>query len=427
MKEKNMIKDKSHYIYYAWFLDIRAGGPTGYLANLKEGLEKRYPQKNSNISFAVMEKNNNTNEKNKNFFDQNILKNKFFYSIYVNCVSKQHKTDLENYKRFLDNVFDSYPNKEIFSKIDIEKVKTIHVHSVDEVIKIKNYLAHIGREDIKVILTCHVPESVGLEYYHGKVEEGYWKGRIKKIYTGWTKIEVEAYKRADILIFPSYEAMYPAMKYVPTFSEIIKNKDIRFVPTGVEKIKLSTTKEEAKRKYGVSGKFVLGYLGRHNAIKGYDILKRAAKQVLRENKDMTFLVGGVQGREFGPLKDRRWVECGKVDPKDFLAAVDVFILPNKMTYYDLVLLEVMSCGIPVIVSYTGGNISVKKEIDEIMTYKNGLAGLIDAIKVMHSKSERERIEIGNALKVAYEDKFTTCKFAENYVNEIEKIHRDYNL
>lgn len=40
---------------------------------------------------------------------------------------------------------------------------------------------------------------------------------------------------------------------------------------------------------------------------------------------------------------------------DLLQEVDVFVLPNRQTYYDLILLEVMRAGKPVLLTTTGGN------------------------------------------------------------------------
>lgn len=56
------------------------------------------------------------------------------------------------------------------------------------------------------------------------------------------------------------------------------------------------------------------------------------------------------------LKDSRWKEVGWTnDSQSIIAASDVFVLPNRETYFDIIMLEVLSCGKIVIASRTGGN------------------------------------------------------------------------
>ena len=46
----------NHVIYYEWYLDIRAGGPTGYLANLLDGLNRIENNTNPMIFFDTLPK-----------------------------------------------------------------------------------------------------------------------------------------------------------------------------------------------------------------------------------------------------------------------------------------------------------------------------------------------------------------------------------
>lgn len=430
---KEIEKDaaKEHYIYYNWYLDIRAGGPTGYLANLLRGInEVVTSDSRPRIWFSVDKKIATFPFEEKGHYQKLIellRKNDWFNRVYVNTLSRSYRQRYANDIQFLGNALNGRVNAKVFSTIDLCSAKTIHVHTVSDVINVKNELAIRNRNDIKVILTCHVPESVALEYYHNALDEGYSKTKAKEICAGWARIEREAYKQADILIYPSYESMEPAKKFVPDYDSLIKNKDVRFVATGANAILLRTPRSKAKEKYGITGKFVVGYLGRHNSIKGYDLLQRAAKKLFAEHKDIVFLIGGNQGREFKPLRNKRWIECGRVNPADFLPAVDVFVLPNRDTYYDLVLLEVMSAGIPIIASHTGGNISVQKMVPALRTYQNQEAGIVQEIEKLYRMTEEQRKTIGTELKKSYEENFTIERFAQRYMETIQKIYRDYDL
>ena len=105
----------------------------------------------------------------------------------------------------------------------------------------------------------------------------------------------------------------------------------------------------------------------------------------------------------------------------------VFVLPNRDTYYDLVLLEVMSAGIPIIASHTGGNISVQKMVPALRTYQNQEAGIVQEIEKLYRMTEEQRKTIGTELKKSYEENFTIERFAQRYMETIQKIYRDYDL
>lgn len=424
-----------HYIFYDWHLDIRAGGPTGYLANLLSGLNLLEEQEYNSpilINFAVRPKQSESISSGGHQLYLKALsvlrKNHLFNYLYVNHFSRSFNMRHENNLRFLQECMNMEPTTFAFPKIDLAKTKTIHVHEVVEAIRVKNALIKNGLDnDIKIILTCHVPESVARERYNNYLDEGYSKEKASEIAKGWSKIEQAAYLAADILIYPSEEAMMPAQHFVPNFNELIEGKDIRFVATGAKEISLKSTKEEAKKKYGVTGKFVVAYMGRHNAIKGYDILKAAAEKLLKKYSDIVFLIGGTQGNEFKPLKNARWIECGRVNPAEFLSAADVFVLPNRETYYDLVLIETMSAGIPIIASHTGGNISVQKKAPMLFTYQDGIDGLCSAVEEFHKKSSAELKNIGDSLRKCYYSYFTIEKFAERYRQTITEIYQDYGF
>ena len=186
-----------------------------------------------------------------------LRKSSFLDSLYVNRISRRYKQDYNNYLRFLSNARNAYPSEKVFSQIDLAKAKSIHAHTIGDLLKARNYLVDREVDGVKLILTSHVPESAALEYYHGKLEEGYSEEKARRILEGWVEIEQEAYQNADILIFPSEEAMEPARAYIPNFDRFTKDKDIRYVATGAKAIVPSITKEQAKKKYHLEGKRVM--------------------------------------------------------------------------------------------------------------------------------------------------------------------------
>lgn len=421
----------THIIYYEWFLDIRGGGPTGYLANLLDGLNRIDNNDNPLIFF-------NNDIKTPGQISENpkgihLLAHKFFYqnsilkSFYINHVSRYQHTAHDNYVDFLKNYDNMFCNPNLFNNINFDCTKTIHVHTVGDAVKVKNSLTRLNISNVKILLTCHTPETPSNEYYKTYLEQGHNQARAMEIKHGWSLVERKAFEYSDILVFPSKESMEPLLLTMNGFSNIIQNKDIRFIETGAKKLHSSLTKEEAKKKYGVSGKFVIGYVGRHNEIKGYDILQKAAQIALSQNENICFLIGGSQGNTFSPLAHERWIEAGWVNPADLFTAIDVFILPNRMTYYDLVLLEVMSMGVPVIASSTGGNKSVHEKTNALILYDNSAEDLAKKILDFSACPVAEIEKIGQETLSAYETNFTPALFAERYRKLINQIYSDYHF
>jgi len=421
----------NHIIYYEWHTDIRAGGPTGYLANLLDGLNRISNNENPIILFDTMDKTpvnplpeiKGIYKVIHNFF----YENKGLKPFYIDHISKYQKKLRNEYFYFLNNVNNMYCRQDMFEKINLKRTKTIHVHTIGDAIKIKNSLNNAGAKNIKIMLTCHTPEAPSDEYYKDYLEAGHEKKYADEVRRLWQIIEKRAFESADILVFPSKEAMEPLTACMDGFSEISGHKDIRFIPSGAKKLKSTLSKEEAKKKYGVEGKFVVGYVGRHNEIKGYDILKAAAEKVISQRNDICFLIGGKQGDTFAPLNSQQWIEAGWVNPADLFKAIDVFVLPNRMTYFDLVLLEVMSMGVPVIASATGGNKSVQQETNSLILYENTAENLANAILSFSEKPETIRNELGQKIQQAYELYYTPNIFAKRYLQLITEIYQDYHF
>lgn len=418
----------NHIIYYEWYLDIRAGGPTGYLANLLDGLNQIDNNENPMIFFDIQEKTPVMPDPEIRGIRKYI--HNFFYSeehlksFFINNISRHKKKVYEDYLAFLHNYNEMYCNQELFKNINLENTRTIHVHTVGDAVKVKNTLNHLHINHIKLMLTCHTPEASSREYYKSSLEDGYDEKHARQIGKLWKTVEKKAFEDADILVFPSKEAMEPLQETMDGFIDIAGKKDIRFIETGAKRLCSSLTREEAKKRYGVSGKFVIGYVGRHNEIKGYDILKEAAQKVLSQNENICFLIGGKQGNTYSPLQHERWIEAGWTNPADLFMAIDVFVLPNRMTYFDLVLLEVMSAGVPVIASATGGNKSVQNMTDALILYQNTAADLAEKIMEFSHLSDENRKSASQKIQNSYEQFYTTKIFAEKYKNLINNIYKD---
>ena len=110
---------------------------------------------------------------------------------------------------------------------------------------------------------------------------------------------------------------------------------------------------------------VLGFLGRPSISKGVDVLARALEELEeRAPQVFTLLIAGVPNfvssreqeavqRALDPVR-HLVQEIGWVEPADFLAQIDVLLVPSTWPEtFGLVVVEAMSAGVPVVVSDSG--------------------------------------------------------------------------
>jgi glycosyltransferase involved in cell wall biosynthesis len=229
------------------------------------------------------------------------------------------------------------------------------------------------------------------------------------------EIDVEAFARADIVVFPCEEAMEPYRATFPGFERLIENKDIRFILTGIDEPQRGSIPDNVFAES--NGTLKLFYAGRHNQVKGYDLLRRVIPSYLDKN-DALIAVAGKQGPLFAPAHGR-WTELGWItNAPDVIARADAFILPNSQTYFDIIALEVMAVGRPLIASKTGGNRALAKLSSGIILFDFSESGLASALAQFTALSQTQRTELGQANRRAYEEYFTANAFAQNYVKEV---------
>ena len=117
----------------------------------------------------------------------------------------------------------------------------------------------------------------------------------------------------------------------------------------------------------------------------------------------------------------RWIKLGWADPAEVFRAADVFCLPNRQTYYDLVLLEALSSGSFVVASATGGNKSVFHETGGAITLYDGEAGLLPALRQALDLPEAAREAQRAQALAAWEANYTLEAFARRFVALTETL------
>ena len=163
-------------------------------------------------------------------------------------------------------------------------------------------------------------------------------------------------------------------------------------------------------------------MGRHNCVKGYDKLKRIGECILNQNSNMRIIVGGKEA----PLtryKHPQWIEVGWTnDAHSYIAASDIFMLPNFETYFDIVMLEVLSLGKIVVASRTGGNKYFERFEESGIFLYDTIEDAVNIINKISTMSLETRSALGKLNKNIYEQNFTDKVFVDSYLKYLDTIY-----
>ena len=165
------------------------------------------------------------------------------------------------------------------------------------------------------------------------------------------------------------------------------------------------------------------YIGRHNEIKGYDKLQEIARKVWDVLPNTKFIIGGKEEPMKG-IKDERWIELGWVNTFALLNEIDVFILPNQQTFFDLILIEVLRQGVPCIISNTGGNKWFEQfnlEGLKIFDYNNVATAVSLVGYFKNAKDNKMLSKLGQSNHKFFVDNLTVGKYISNYINQVETL------
>ena len=319
MKQKENV---DNIVFYSGVLDIRAGGPSGYIANLKKSISQ-YP---TTSKIVFISRSNAALKERKYTIRKNIAK---IATLFI-PIRKYRKKSREKIFAFLTtpmaglvsmvlenrlvgkifafltlktpfdclNPILAIYYRGYFKQLDKYQFKTIISHYAVDAVFIKNYLKS-RKIEAKLMLMSHSPEPMSQEAYHLAKSRKIPNADI--IYSVLQKIEKDAFSQADILVFPSKEAMEPYLKGLDYFKELSRNKKLMFIRTCCARLDIENSIRDIREEFGIKTKYIISFIGRHTAVKGYDILKSIADKILAKRDDITFVIGGGRQVKYHPL------------------------------------------------------------------------------------------------------------------------------
>ena len=365
-----------------------AGGPAGYVYSLKMGLEKI----GSNIEVVAPMLSDAGSASNKRR--------------YIPVLS-----ELRSIAFFFKMGFRFRRQYEPFSDEEL-----IHVHSVGDVFYLRKFLGYRG----KVLLTPHCPEPIWSEKASAFRAAYGTKSSCRLLKAFYVRIEKYGYKHCDAYIFPSPHAK-EIYKSFPGF-EKAGEKATAYVITGCPAKNVSLSRADYRDKHQIKrDDFVVAYIGRHNEVKGYDLLVESCNRDFHDGS-VTFVCAGSTAGVTIP-NHKNWIELGYInDSQNLMSACDVLAVPNRTAYFDLIIVEALSQGSIVVSTNVGGTQDVISETDGIIAIDSAspesLSAAIKAVRIL-TPEERDRMSASN--KSYYAKHCTLESFARSYQEAIAQL------
>jgi glycosyltransferase involved in cell wall biosynthesis len=324
-------------IFFPHTLRERHGGPYSFLFHLKEGL------KDKQHSIDFLSDNISDRQRKDEPKSSGLLKK---------LIKPFLSQKLINDRRAMQWINELAGDKIQIAPEYIHQFEILHFH---ETIDIWRYRDLFKNYKGKILLTTHTPKP-----YHLELIEDVWKitasGLSERIFEQLLEIDRYAHNKAYALVYACREATESYHLLWPGFTEIINEKRIHYLPTGVKKQVAARSKNDLRKEFNMpADAFVYCFTGRKSAVKGYDLFVNAAKTLLQKHRNIYFLVVGKK-EPIPAMIHSNWIETGWTDDvQSCIAASDIMIVPNRYTYFDLSVLETLSLGKPVLLSNTGGN------------------------------------------------------------------------
>jgi glycosyltransferase involved in cell wall biosynthesis len=166
------------------------------------------------------------------------------------------------------------------------------------------------------------------------------------------------------------------------------------------------------------GEFLVVTVGNIRRVKGHDVLIRAAAIVVEQFPNARFrIAGGVLEPDFFTelqelvlglnLANHFRFDGEMRNPRQYLAAADIFVLPSRSEGFSNAIVEAMAASLPVVATDVGGNAeAVEDGISGFLVPSDDPAALAAAILRLLSDPSRGRA-MGMAGRKLVAEKFTT--------------------
>jgi len=281
-----------------------------------------------------------------------------------------------------------------------------------DVVHIHTPLSPVLKTSLPIISTIHT--SIIEDAHHIEVVD--LKSLGIKILTRFVSYPLvsKLIENSKIITTVSSSVAYELKKYYGLDNVIVAGN-------GVDEKTFIPAKEKSKENY-------ILYVGRLSYRKGLFDLLESAKQIC-QNYDVKFVLAG-KGELKGKLKEKikekklqdKVVFLGQVGGEKLIQLYQntmIFVLPSHYEGLPLVLLEAMSCGLPVVVTNVSGCVEVvKHEYNGLLVSPKSPEKMAGAIAML-LEDEELRKKLGKNARKTIEEKYTW----DSVTDRVEKCYK----
>jgi glycosyltransferase involved in cell wall biosynthesis len=243
--------------------------------------------------------------------------------------------------------------------------------------------------------------------------------KATSLYYAWLRhIDRFLLKKSRFVFSPSENAMD---RYYEQFPELDIRTKTLYVRSGAPAPVIRSAREEVRQSLGFAeSDLVIFYGGRFVEDKGFDLFLRVAEKLSAKNKSFKFACAGAGPMETnipGVVQNLGW----RSDIHDLVNAVDLVVIPNRSTYFDLLPLEVAAVGRCIVSTLTGGNRQLKDLMPDLfLAERADEAALVRAVETAAQHVKQAGAQSAANIK-AYRENFTTGEMARSWCERIESM------
>jgi glycosyltransferase involved in cell wall biosynthesis len=392
------LQERVVHVFYA----IRpGGGPSGYLYNLRSGVGADHP-----LVRVVC-----PTESEDRYFDGSRAT-----GLKVKIGQLMPRTVAA--RLFLQRQIWDWNQPLDFEAAVLDAITSARVVVFHNPVLARRYLVNGGRRSgQKVYVMPHGPTDFAAETVQSRIfqygETAFWQqARIRL-----AKLELETYQLADGILAPCRQALDGYFDFDPQMQAVLRQVSVYELPSGVAAMQAKRSRSEVLNALGISpDKQIVGYFGRYHPHKGFDYFCEVVKEAARRGDERFMFISAGAGAILPPTdlpnyKDLGWQKEGL---PDLIAAANLVLSPNRYTYFDLMILEAMSLGRPILTSANGGNLYLQEHCVGVTCFTDPSPSALYESLVALSPATLQ--EMSRASQSVFDRSYNLQAFCERHIN-----------
>lgn len=381
------------------------GGPSGYIYNLRKGLNEAGELGNIVDVFSL----SNSDNRNPSQSSSKKPLDGFLKLVGPNLAMRLLVS------RYIKLHWQKPLPEEVQAKI--EGYQAVVFHSARFAFR---YLLANPKIDQKIFIMLHQPTNFCEEL----IED--WQVRYgktnfsKKARLILGKLELEAYLKVTGILTTTIPSLNAYFDFDSSMKKRFKEEAILYdLPSGVPPLLPEKDADQMRLELQIpKDKFVVGFFGRFHPHKGFDLFIKAAELAAQIGKPYLFLTTGAGSieppKELKNLQNLGW----RRDIANVVNAVDVVVIPNRVANFDLLALEVMSLGKPIVASAIGGNLYLASTAKGVHLFEDLEPGaILDKLNEIYHEKD---FDYGQANKSVYEETYDVEAFVSRHMSFAKK-------